>query len=170
MRPLQDVYHSIFIFSRMAKMNFMSSTTHSETSSCNAVETPVHMRKETLWTPSLRCDSDTQSSSEDEQVNPVEVFNVTMKTLSTCSHKNKMTKPLTFQLNSSWDSIPKQEQEVCIEKATEACNLICKIITPNASNGLVQAIKLTEPKLMLFCMIILNCSLERIFAIAYCAK
>ena len=63
-------------------MNFMTSTSRSEISPSVALETPEHMRKETVWTLSLRCDSDTQSSSEDEQVNPVVLFNEAMKTLS----------------------------------------------------------------------------------------
>ena len=124
----------------MAKINFMTSTSRSEISPSVALETPEHMRKETLWTPSLTCDSDTQSSSEDEQVSPIALFNEAMKT-----HENKMTEPLTFQLTSDWDGICKEEQEVCIEKATEACKVICKIIAPNASNELSQAMKLTEP-------------------------
>ena len=132
------------IVSRMAKMNFMSSSTHSEASPCNAVETPVNMWKETLWTPSPRCDNDTQSSSEDEQVNAVEVFNETMKTLSACSRENKMTEPLNFQLTSSWDKISKEEKEICVEKATEACKVICEVIAPSASNELFQAVKSTK--------------------------
>ena len=55
-----------------------------------------------------------------------------------------MSKWVTFQLTSDWDGICK-ELEVCIEKATETCKVICEIIAPDASNELSQAMKLTEP-------------------------
>ena len=64
---LQDLHHQIFV-SWMAKINFMTSTSRSEISPSVVLETPEHMREETLWAPSLTCDSDTQRSSEDEQV------------------------------------------------------------------------------------------------------
>ena len=36
--------------------------------------------------------------------------------------------PSMFQLKTSWHKASEQEKEVYIEKATEACNLVCDVI------------------------------------------
>lgn len=47
---------------------------------------------------------------------------------------------LTFRLQSDWETITQEEKGLCIEKATEACKLICGIIAPNDSEKLFQAL------------------------------
>ena len=47
--------------------------------------------------------------------------------------------PLMLQLKTSWDEASEQEKEVCIDKATEACNLVCDVIAPKAGPELFQS-------------------------------
>lgn len=47
--------------------------------------------------------------------------------------------PLTFQLKTTWDEATEYEKEICIDKATEACSLVCDIIAPKAGQELFQS-------------------------------
>ena len=40
--------------------------------------------------------------------------------------------PLTLQLKTKWDEAKADEKELCIEKASEACSLVCDVIAPKA--------------------------------------
>ena len=47
--------------------------------------------------------------------------------------------PLTFQLKTSWSEAKEEEKEVCIDKAIEACNLVCGIIATKAGPELFKS-------------------------------
>ena len=47
--------------------------------------------------------------------------------------------PLSFRLTSNWGETTQSEKEACTEKANEACQVICEVIAPNASEELFQA-------------------------------
>ena len=47
--------------------------------------------------------------------------------------------PLSFRLTSNWGETTQSEKEACIEKVSEACQVICEVIAPNASEELFQA-------------------------------
>ena len=46
---------------------------------------------------------------------------------------------LTFQLKTKWDEAKGDEKELCIEKATEACSLVCDVIAPKAGKELFHS-------------------------------
>lgn len=99
-----------------------------------------------LWTPSCwRGYSDDDSSDEKqgeeskEGVDVVRVFNDAMKQLSDVTTQETPA-PLTFQLKKDWDAASKGEKKECIEVASEACRLICKIIAPDAGEQLYTSL------------------------------
>lgn len=47
--------------------------------------------------------------------------------------------PLTFQLNCSWSEASIEDKELCLEKAEEACKIVCDIIAPKDGKSLFQA-------------------------------
>ena len=47
--------------------------------------------------------------------------------------------PLTFQLKTKWDETKGDEKELCIEKASEACSLVCGVIAPKAGKELFHS-------------------------------
>ena len=51
----------------------------------------------------------------------------------------KEIRPLSFRLTSNWGETTQSEKEACIEKASETCQVICEVISPNASEELFQA-------------------------------
>ena len=53
----------------------------------------------------------------------------------------KTIEPLTFRLQCEWDVATKDEQLICKEKVDEACQVVCKVIAPNASEQLLHAYK-----------------------------
>ena len=56
----------------------------------------------------------------------------------------KEISPLSFRLTSSWDETTNSEKEACIEKASEACQVICEVIAPNAGKELFEAMNSTS--------------------------
>ena len=52
-----------------------------------------------------------------------------------------------FQLKTSWDEASEQEKELCIDKATEACNLVRDVIAPKAGSELFQSCVTSEKRL-----------------------
>ena len=63
-----------------------------------------------------------------------------METLSKANPKHKV-KPLTFQLKGSFDEASIEEQEECIDRATEACHLVCHVIAPDDGEKLFQTLQ-----------------------------
>ncbi len=49
--------------------------------------------------------------------------------------------PLTFQLSTTWEKSKPDEKELCIQRATEACSVICSVIAPKDSAKLFEAIQ-----------------------------
>lgn len=60
---------------------------------------------------------------------------------SLCILQSKIFSPLTFQLSTTWEKSKPEEKELCIQKATEACNVICSVIAPKDSEKLFEAIQ-----------------------------
>ena len=65
----------------------------------------------------------------------LEIFNEAMSKLS-----GKTFSPLTFQLNCSWEDATNDDKELCLEKAEEACRLVCSIIAPKDGSRLFEEI------------------------------
>ena len=55
----------------------------------------------------------------------LETFNETMKKLG--EHTSSDITPLKFQLTSKWNEATKDEKQECLEKAEEACRVVCVI-------------------------------------------
>lgn len=67
-------------------------------------------------------------------------FNQAMSKLSLHTEKEKPD-PLTFQLSTSWEDSKKEDKEACMQKANEACGIICNVIAPKDGEKLFQAIQ-----------------------------
>ena len=72
-------------------------------------------------------------------------FNAAMGKLNEVSTTRQVS-PLTFQLKTTWDEAKEHEKEVCIDKATEACSLVCEIIAPKAAQELLQSCCIPDTK------------------------
>ena len=89
-------------------------------------------------------DLDNQSSEDDEEsvkssMSAIPIFNDAMEKLGQIGTSTNHVTPLTFQLKTSWGEAKEEEKEVCIDKATEACNLVCEIIAPKAGPELFES-------------------------------
>lgn len=96
------------------------------------------------WT--LGCNTEHESDSSGDNEEPtsssestISAFNTAMETLNEVKTKADRVTPLTFQLKSTWDETKEAEKEVCIDKAIEACNLVCDVIAPKAGQELFQS-------------------------------
>ena len=69
----------------------------------------------------------------------IPVFNDAMEKLGQIATSTNHVTSLTFQLKTSWSEAKEEEKEVCIDKATEACNLVCEIIAPKAGPQLFES-------------------------------
>ena len=91
-------------------------------------------------------DNDT-TDSEQETADPsrtlLETYNDAMVSLSTAADLPSPS-PLTFQLQEDWESATQQKKKTCVEKATEACKLICGIIAPNDEEKLLEALQINK--------------------------
>ena len=96
------------------------------------------------WTLACRSWPGSQSSEDDELVenageSAMSVFNAAMDKLSNVATNAGPVSPLTFQLKTKWDNAREDEKDVCIDKAMEACSLVCDVIAPNAGQELFQS-------------------------------
>ena len=67
-------------------------------------------------------------------------YNEAMAKIAVHSERGKI-QPLTFQMSTTWEKSSPEEKEICIEKATEACSVICSVIAPKDGDQLFQAIQ-----------------------------
>ena len=101
-----------------------------------------------LWTPSnTMCSLPTTPFTGMRESEPAvtDVYNAAMSDLAKLTSFRNV-EPLTFQLTSGWEDTTRSEKEACIEKATEACQVICEIIAPQARDELFQAMN-TPPEI-----------------------
>ena len=98
-----------------------------------------------MWTPSNATLLNYTSSSYDDQSSPstTDVYNESMSHLASLTSFKEIS-PLSFRLTSSCDETTQSEKEACIEKASEACQVICEVIAPNAGEQLFQAMNSTS--------------------------
>ena len=68
----------------------------------------------------------------------LETFNETMKKLA--EHTSSDITPLKFQLTSKWNEATKDEKQECLEKAEEACRVVCDIIAPADGSSLYDSL------------------------------
>ena len=97
-----------------------------------------------IWNPSNRTLPVDDSSSDEERPaqttadETIQKYNQCMSTIAKCT-SYKQISPLSFQLTSTWDELTQSEKDVCIDKAQEACQVICEVIAPKAGEDLFQA-------------------------------
>ena len=107
------------------------------TPGCKAIE-------DAAWTPSQwRAEREYEEDVSEEQ--PVEqtalqVYNDAISQIAGISNL-KTIDPLPFRLQCEWDEATKDEQLICKEKVGEACEPVCRVIAPNASDQLLRAFK-----------------------------
>ena len=90
------------------------------------------------------CGLESQFSDDESEVDPaLKVYNEAMSQIATLSDV-KEVEPLTFRLTSNWEGATKSEKMLCKEKVDEACQAVCSVISPNASNELLEAFKLSS--------------------------
>ena len=95
------------------------------------------------WTLGCRSETDSQSSGDDEAAESTSVlamsaFTDAMEKLNPVATGAGRVSPLTFQLKGTWEEAKEHEKEIFIDKATEACTLVCDIIAPKAGQQLFQ--------------------------------
>ena len=101
-------------------------------------------KKDFLWTPgeTSNYESSEDDSSDAVQINRDEDYRSELDTLNEALHRlsGGTFSPLTFQLNCSWSAASVEDKEVCLEKAEEACKIICNIISPLDGQSLFQSL------------------------------
>ena len=97
------------------------------------------------WTPGQWTEEDNDSqeeyhveADEDESESLLCVYNEALSNLSEKSEVGKFT-PLSFQLKTKWQEATEEEKEICIDKAIEGCQIVCKVIAPQAGDELLQS-------------------------------
>ena len=112
-------------------------------------ETPFADRSAgSIWTPGVWSDLGSKSSQEDisegatraATANALLDYNEAMA--KTAVHSERGTiQPLTFQMSTTWEKSSPEEKEICMEKETGACSVICSVIAPKDGDKLFQAIQ-----------------------------
>lgn len=133
-------HHFHRLAKRIAAMNLAAVT------STPAV-TPARPKTAALtaeWTLGCRSGPDSQSSEDDEVAesageSAMSVFNGAMEKLNQVATNAGRVSPLMFQLKTTWDEAREDEKDVCIDKATDACSLVCDVIAPKAGQELYQS-------------------------------
>ena len=97
----------------------------------------------TPWTPSFWSRYNVDSSDDEDVLQPkgsdvINEYNKGITQLSKAVNAEGPT-PLEYQV-FDWHRASKREKSESIERATEACNLVCSIIAPNDAEDLLQAI------------------------------
>ena len=80
------------------------------------------------WTLACRSEPGSQSLEDDDLAengsdSAISVFSAAMDKPNNVGPVS----PLTFQLKTKWDDVREDEKDMCIDKATEACSLVCDI-------------------------------------------
>ena len=109
--------------------------------------TPAHPKSAVYtadWAPGCESGQDSQSSEDEDEARSgakvaTAAFSDAMESLNQVATNAGRVSPWMFQLKTSWDEASEQEKEVCIDKAIEACNLICDVIAPKAGPELFQS-------------------------------
>lgn len=92
------------------------------------------------WTPGQWREEESDLSFDESAPDPLKVYNVAMSQIASLSDM-KTVEQLTFRLASDWESATANEKAFCEERVDEACQAVCKVIAPNASEELLNAYK-----------------------------
>ena len=100
-----------------------------------------------MWTPSnaalLNYSSSSYAYDNQSSLSTTEVYNESVSHLASLTSFKEIP-PLSFRLTGCWDETTQSEKDVCIQKASEACQVICEVIAPNAGKELFQAMNSTS--------------------------
>lgn len=102
-----------------------------------------------LWTPS--CWTDNSSDSDEDKAERSDVkeppvlstYNKALKDLSELADFRTPSQ-LKFQLHGKLDTATRSEKEECVERATEACKLVCNTIAPDDGKTLFECLPQKE--------------------------
>ncbi|KAL9960337.1 hypothetical protein ACROYT_G033784 [Oculina patagonica] len=92
------------------------------------------------WTPGQWREEESDGSADESTPDPLKVYNDAMSQIASLTDM-KTVEQLTFRLASDWESASANEKALCEEKVDEACQAVCKVIAPNASDELLNAYK-----------------------------
>lgn len=95
---------------------------------------------DTPWTPSLWRGGESDTSADESATDPLKVYNDAMSQIASLTDM-KTVEQLTFRLATDWESATANEKALCEERVDEACQAVCKVIAPNASEELLEAYK-----------------------------
>lgn len=95
---------------------------------------------DTPWTPSQLRGDESDTSADESATDPLKVYNDAMSQIASLTDM-KTVEQLTFRLATDWESATVNEKALCEERVDEACQAVCKVIAPNASEELLEAYK-----------------------------
>lgn len=98
------------------------------------------------WNPSQWTEHSITSPREErvEQSSDIlDIYNNAFARLSVETEVGKVA-PLESRLDSKWENTSKKDQNTCIERATEACRVVCEVIAPQDGDRLFEAMKNTN--------------------------
>lgn len=95
---------------------------------------------DTPRTPSKWREDESDTSADESETDPLKVYNDAMSQIASLTDM-KTVEQLTFRLAADWESATANEKALCEERVDEACQAVCKVIAPNASEELLEAYK-----------------------------
>ena len=109
----------------------------------NQFNTPVGEKTDPMWTPGCWRGRDDSSDTEEDDTNSTQSdvitkYNQAMACLSAAAGVENP--PLLTHQIINWETASEKEKNVCIERASEACRLVCNIITPNNGEDLLKSL------------------------------
>ena len=90
------------------------------------------------WTPSQGRGDESDASADESGTDPLNVYNDAVSQIASLTDM-KTVEQLTFRLATDWESATASEKALCEERVDEACQAVCKVIAPNASEGILEA-------------------------------
>ena len=112
----------------------------------NIVEhSDCHVADNSYWTPSQWTENSIISPAERStpSCDILDVYNNAFAKLSVETGVGSIA-PLESRLKTKWDDASKRDQNTCIDRATEACRVVCEVIAPHDGEELFNAIKNTD--------------------------
>ena len=115
------------------------------------VSTPTRTKRDPIWTPGCWTGPEDSSNTEEEinykQEDVITKYNQGIEYLSAAGGVENPL-PLTHQ-TFDWETASEKEKNVCIDRASEACRLVCNVITPNNGEELLNSLpKKVNPQLV----------------------
>ena len=108
----------------------------------NIVKQPGHGIDDSYWTPSQWSENSTNSPTECVILasDILDMSNNAFARLSVETEVGKIA-ALERRLDAKWEKASKKDQNACIQRGTEACRIVCKVIAPKDGEKIFKAMK-----------------------------